>query len=79
LTFADEADYDKAEVGQTWSLPDLKRELSEGADQIKAKIEESGEELTLTHDFSEHEREILVCGGLLSFLRKRTPEGATTT
>ena len=37
---------------------------------ITARIDDSGEELTLTHDFSEHEREILVAGGLLSFLRE---------
>src|ERR671921_151511 len=27
LTFADESDYDRAEVGQTWILPNVKREL----------------------------------------------------
>ena len=32
---------------------------------------DDGEELKLTHDFSEHEREILVAGGLLSYLRDR--------
>jgi aconitate hydratase len=71
LTFADESDYDRAEVGQTWSLPDLQRELSEGAEAITASIEDSGEELTLAHDFSEHERQILLCGGLLSYLRRQ--------
>lgn len=71
LTFEDEADYDNAEVGQTWKLPKLREELEQGSDTITAQIEDSGEELTLTHDFSEHEREILVAGGLLSFLRER--------
>src|SRR5436309_2164655 len=64
LTFADEADYDRAEVGQTWKLPDLRQELSEGAETIKVQIEDTGDELSLTHDFSEHEREILLAGGL---------------
>jgi aconitate hydratase len=73
LTFEDQADYDKAEVGQTWKLPKLREELEQGADTITAQIEDSGEELTLTHDFSEHEREILVAGGLLRFLREREP------
>ncbi len=73
LTFEDEADYDNAEVGQTWKLPKLREELEQGSDTITAQIEDSGEELTLTHDFSEHEREILVAGGLLSFLREREP------
>jgi aconitate hydratase len=73
LTFEDESDYDKAEVGQTWKLPNLRDELEQGSDTITAQIEDSGEELTLSHDFSEHERAILVAGGLLSFLREREP------
>jgi aconitate hydratase len=68
LTFSDEADYDKAEVGQKWSLPKLHEELESGSETITAKIED-GDEFTLSHDFSEHEREILLAGGLLSYLR----------
>jgi aconitate hydratase len=73
LTFGDESDYDKAEVGQTWKLPEIKRELSEGAETVTAQIEETGDELKLSHDFSEHEREILIAGGLLSYLRDSAP------
>jgi 3-isopropylmalate dehydratase small subunit len=69
LTFADASDYDKAEVGQKWSLPVLREELSDGAESITARIEDTGDQLTLTHDFSAHEREILLAGGLLSYLR----------
>ena len=68
LTFKDESDYDKAEVGQKWSLPKLREELEQGSETITAKIDD-GEEITLTHDFSPSEREILVAGGLLSYLR----------
>ena len=64
LTFSDESDYDKAEVGQKWSMPKLREELENGSETITAKIED-GDELTLSHDFSEHEREILLAGGLL--------------
>jgi aconitate hydratase len=69
LTFADESGYDRAEVGQTWVLPDVRHALEQGADTITARIGESGDEIPLTHDFSEHEREILIAGGLLSYLR----------
>jgi aconitate hydratase len=71
LTFADEADYDRAEVGQTWSLPRVREELQNGADGITAKIEETGDELRLEHDFAPKEREVLVAGGLLEYLRER--------
>jgi len=73
LTFSDPSDYEKAEVGQTWKLPQLHEELEQGAEQITAVIEDADTELKLTHDFSEHEREILLAGGLLSYLREREP------
>jgi aconitate hydratase len=75
LTFADEADYDKAEVGQTWEFPKIKDELSGGSETITARIEDSEEELQLTHDFSPGEREIIICGGLLSYLRRQNGAG----
>ncbi|MBV9309652.1 MAG: aconitate hydratase [Solirubrobacterales bacterium] len=72
LTFSDPDDYEKAEVEQCWVLPKLKQELAEGADSITAKIEDNGDEFALSHDFSEHEREILIAGGLLAYLREQS-------
>jgi aconitate hydratase len=77
LTFDDPADYDKAEVGQTWTLPNIKRELQEGADVIEARIEGMGQAIRLRHDFSASEREILVDGGLLAYLREREPAASS--
>ncbi|HEY2771842.1 MAG TPA: aconitate hydratase [Solirubrobacteraceae bacterium] len=74
LTFADADDYDKAEVGQCWTLADIRQALQDGAEEITAKIDDDAE-ITLTHDFSEHEREILVAGGLLSYLRDQDDRG----
>ncbi len=71
LTFADEADYDRAEVGETWTLPRVREELEEGADQITVKIEESGDEIALAHDLAPKEREILLSGGLLHYLKEQ--------
>ncbi len=71
LTFADESDYDRAEVGQTWSLPDVKRELAEGSDTVTVRIDDSGDEFTVTHDFAPKEREILIEGGLLHYLKEK--------
>jgi aconitate hydratase len=72
LTFAEESDYDMAEVGQCWSFPELRRELEGGAETIAVRIDDDSD-LEVTHDLSEHEREILVAGGLLSYLREREP------
>ena len=71
LTFEDESDYDRARVGDTWTLPGVRQELENGADEIGVRIEESGEEFTVTHDLAPREREILVSGGLLHYLREQ--------
>jgi aconitate hydratase len=71
LTFVDEADYDRAEVGQTWTLPDVRQELEEGADRITVEIEETGDRLAVTHDFAAKERDILLHGGLLHYLKEQ--------
>jgi aconitate hydratase len=72
LTFADESDYDKAEVEQCWEFPKLREELEQGSDTITVKID-GGDELKLNQDFSEHERRILLAGGLLRYLRDEEP------
>jgi aconitate hydratase len=76
LTFTDEDDHAKAEAGQTWALPNLREELEAGSDTITARIDGEAE-LSLTHDFTDKEREVLLCGGLLEFLRRQGPEPAT--
>jgi aconitate hydratase len=69
LTFVDEADYERAEVGQTWTLPRLRSELEEGTEELTVEIEDAGE-FKVTHDFSPEERQILLAGGLLNHLRR---------
>jgi aconitate hydratase len=66
LTFLDDADYDRAEVGDTWSLPRVREELSDGADEITVETEDGS--FKVTHDFAPKEREVLVEGGLLRWL-----------
>ena len=75
VTFLDDADYDRAEVGQTWSLPEVREELEAGSDTISVRIEESGDLFVVGHDFAPHESEILVAGGLLSYLRREDGDG----
>jgi aconitate hydratase len=71
LTFDDESDHEKADVGQCWKLPKLREELEAGSDTITACIEDTGDELVLRHDFTPKERDVLLCGGLLEFLRRQ--------
>jgi aconitate hydratase len=68
LTISDE-DYDRAEVGQCWKLPKVREELADGADSITVEVED-GESFSVTHDLAPKEREILVEGGLLHWLKE---------
>jgi predicted aconitate hydratase len=74
LTFADPADYDRAEVGACWTLPKVREELEAGSDGITVRIEDTGDEFALTHDLAPKERETLLCGGLLEMLRRASED-----
>jgi aconitate hydratase len=69
LTFKDDSDYDRAEVGDTWTLPAVRDELSDGSDEITVQID-GGDEFKVTHDLAPKEREILIEGGLLHWLQE---------
>ena len=45
--------------------------------EITVKIEESGDEFTVTHDFAPKEREILISGGLLHYLQEHGKQVST--
>ena len=76
LTFKDESDYDRAKVGEKWVLPDVRKELEEGAEDLTVRIEDSGDEFKVTHDFAPKEREVLLHGGLLHYLKEQGQEAA---
>ena len=74
LLFKDENDYDKAGLGQTWRVSGL-QEIAEGADGLQCEIE-GADEITLTHDLLPREREIVVAGGLIRYLKQEQPARA---
>jgi aconitate hydratase len=71
LLFKDEADYDKAELGQRWEIHDL-HAIAQGEDELQVEIE-GAPAFTVTHDFLPREREIVVAGGLIRYLREQQP------
>jgi aconitate hydratase len=71
LLFADEADYDRAEVGQTWRLAGL-HGIAAGEEELPVDIAGDGA-ITLTHDLLPRERQIVVAGGLIRYLREQQP------
>jgi aconitate hydratase len=74
LLFKAASDYDKAELGQTWHIANL-HAIAEGEDELEVEIE-GGETFTVTHDFLPREREIVVAGGLIRYLREQQPAPA---
>ncbi|HYT80673.1 MAG TPA: aconitase family protein, partial [Actinomycetota bacterium] len=57
-----------AQIGQEWTLPRTHEEIESGSDTVT--ILASGEEFTGRVAFTDHERQTLLAGGLLKYLRK---------
>jgi aconitate hydratase len=74
LLFKDESDYDKSELGQTWRISGL-HGIAHGEDELDCEIQEDGA-IVLTHDLLPREREIVVAGGLIRYLREQQPAPA---
>ena len=74
LLFKDENDYDKAGLEQTWRISGL-HGIAEGEDELATEIDGVGE-ITLTHDLLPREREIVVAGGLIRYLKEEQPAAA---
>jgi aconitate hydratase len=71
LLFKDSADYDHAELGQTWEIQDL-HAIAQGEDELQVEIN-GAPAFKVTHDFLPREREIVVAGGLIRYLREQQP------
>jgi aconitate hydratase len=70
---ADE-DYAKAALGQTWRISGL-HGIARGDDELDVEIDGAGS-LVVTHDLLPREREIVVAGGLIRYLREQEPATA---
>ena len=60
----------KAAIGQEWTLPGVRQELEEGSPTITIQLD--GEEYQGRAVFTEHERQQLLAGGLLRYLKGKT-------
>jgi aconitate hydratase len=74
LLFKNESDYERVELGQNWHIANL-HAIAEGEDDLEVEIE-GGDTFTVTHDFLPREREIVVAGGLIRYLREQQPAHA---
>ena len=67
LTFADDADYDRAGIGQTWRIDGARRAIEAGDESLVAGTGEASIGLEL--HLSGAEREMLLVGGLLALVK----------
>jgi aconitate hydratase len=68
LTFADKAQYDAAEVGQTWRIAGARAAVENDDELLVAEADGAGT-IELRLQLSDREREMLLAGGLLAFVR----------
>jgi aconitate hydratase len=59
----------KAQVGDTWRLPRIREEIASGRRELTLQLD--GETVTVRNDLNDHERQQLLAGGLLRYLRER--------
>jgi hypothetical protein len=57
-------------VGQTWEIDSLRAALAHNAPRLSVRDRETGREFEVVAAFSDHERSILLDGGLLRHLRE---------
>ena len=68
LVFADEDDYERVERGHAWRMEDIQKEISSGGERLSAESD-AGRELALEVRLLPRERQVLLAGGVLRYLR----------
>ncbi|MBN2131650.1 MAG: hypothetical protein JW741_19280, partial [Sedimentisphaerales bacterium] len=67
LVFANPADYDSIDQGDTVSVPGVRKAVADGASEILVRI--NGREISTQLDVSARQRRILLAGGILNLAR----------
>ena len=69
LTFANEADYDRIDLGDTLVLEDIRESIQNGT-PVVLKNETKNESYPLCSEFSDRQRAMLLAGGLLNYTKE---------
>ena len=70
LVFKEEADYDGLNIDDEIEFTDVTDSLKSGGD-INVRVVSTGAEIALSYDLSTRQRDILLAGGMLSYLREK--------
>ncbi|MDD6490342.1 MAG: aconitate hydratase [Clostridia bacterium] len=70
LTFVNEADYDGISQGDELSIPDVKKLISEGKEDLVIINKTTGKEILVKCELSERTKDIILAGGLLNYTKQ---------
>ncbi|MFD1040060.1 aconitate hydratase [Virgibacillus byunsanensis] len=70
LTFSDEDDYEKVDKGEVLTFRDLRNQLQQN-DSLTGTIQGIEEEIQLEHNLSTRQRDIVLQGGLINWIKSR--------
>ncbi|TFJ94453.1 aconitate hydratase [Lentibacillus salicampi] len=70
LKFANEDDYEKLESETVLHFENLRSQVKNN-DRIKLTVVDSGDEITAEHNLSERQREVVLRGGLINWIKER--------
>ncbi|WP_121614883.1 aconitate hydratase [Virgibacillus halodenitrificans] len=70
LQFANEEDYDKLSEGEVLSFKDVRRKIQEGS-TLSATLHKSNKEITVQHKLTNRQKEIILSGGLINWIKER--------
>jgi len=74
LVFADEDDYDGVSRGDGWKIEGVREALADGETGLVIESD-AGEEIRVEARLLPREREVLLAGGMLEYLREERPGG----
>ena len=72
LTFANPADYDALRQGDEIAISEARAQMQSGAEKLKARINPSGQEVELLHGLSGRQIEVILAGGMLNYVRRKS-------
>jgi aconitate hydratase len=70
LTFKTESDYDQIDSGDELEIPDIRKVLSENKAMIVKNLTK-GKQFEVNYELSERQKNILLAGGMLSYIRNK--------
>ena len=71
LTFKNENDYNKIEQGDDIEIPEAKKVIEEGG-SLKVKNKTKGTEFEVDYNLSDRQKEIILAGGTLAFMKNKS-------